>query len=302
MRRGPSSLVPRGRTHARWLRNEGAKAIPPLPAAGVPVRLRIGEPRPCSRPVHRPADRRVFEASDSGLALAASAVHRGRRAGAGAHQRPGRARISTTTEAVSSSFHGVNVVYKHAPYEVYPDPGKPWNFTAADASLDGPTGLQRGAVGCRLGRSRARNGDGQRPRNLHARHNRAIPDNSNRTLLQRYLSRLELTVNLLGRYHIYTILDMHQDVYNEMFDGEGAPRWAVCTDGVHPTDPPGRWSREYADARRPVRPTRTSGPTTWRETSRVNTTRCGVTSLLSSLTAPGFSGTTHSTNRSPGRS
>ncbi len=41
---------------------------------------------------------------------------------------------------------------------------------------------------------------------------------------------------------------MHQDVYNEMFDGEGAPRWAVCTDGVHPTDPPGRWSREYATA------------------------------------------------------
>src|SRR5579871_743199 len=32
-------------------------------------------------------------------------------------------------------FHGVNVVYKHPPYEVFPDPGKPWDFTAADASL-----------------------------------------------------------------------------------------------------------------------------------------------------------------------
>jgi len=32
-------------------------------------------------------------------------------------------------------FHGVNVVYKHPPFEVYPDPGKAWNFSAADASL-----------------------------------------------------------------------------------------------------------------------------------------------------------------------
>ena len=52
-------------------------------------------------------------------------------------------------------------------------------------------------------------------------------------------------MNLLGRFHIYTILDMHQDVYNQMFDGEGAPSWAVCTDGVPNTDPPGRWSLEY---------------------------------------------------------
>jgi endoglycosylceramidase len=39
---------------------------------------------------------------------------------------------------------------------------------------------------------------------------------------------------------------MHQDVYNEMFDGEGAPRWAVCTGGTPRKDPPGRWSLEYA--------------------------------------------------------
>ena len=32
-------------------------------------------------------------------------------------------------------FHGVDAVYKHAPYELYPDPGKPWNFSTADASL-----------------------------------------------------------------------------------------------------------------------------------------------------------------------
>ena len=32
-------------------------------------------------------------------------------------------------------FHGVDAVYKYAPYELYPDPRKPWNFSAADASL-----------------------------------------------------------------------------------------------------------------------------------------------------------------------
>jgi endoglycosylceramidase len=41
---------------------------------------------------------------------------------------------------------------------------------------------------------------------------------------------------------------MHQDVYNEMFDGEGAPDWAVCTDGVPNTEAPGRWSQNYGTA------------------------------------------------------
>ena len=49
----------------------------------------------------------------------------------------------------------------------------------------------------------------------------------------------------MARFHIYTILDMHQDVYNQIFEGEGAPDWAVCTNGVQSTDPPGRWSLEY---------------------------------------------------------
>ncbi len=56
------------------------------------------------------------------------------------------------------------------------------------------------------------------------------------------------TVALLGQYHVYTLLDMHQDVYNELFDGEGAPAWAVCTNGAPSTDPPGRWSENYATA------------------------------------------------------
>ena len=41
---------------------------------------------------------------------------------------------------------------------------------------------------------------------------------------------------------------MHQDVYNELFDGEGAPNWAVCTGGASNTEAPGRWSQNYGTA------------------------------------------------------
>jgi endoglycosylceramidase len=142
-------------------------------------------------------------------------------------------------------FHGANVVYKRAPYEVYPDPGKPWNFTAADASLMARLGFNV----VRLGVIWAGLEPGTAPANdpaICTRGRPGDPGQLDQSVLQRYLGRLEQTVDLLGRYHIYTIIDMHQDVYNEMFDGEGAPRWAVCTDGVRPKDPPGRWSLEYA--------------------------------------------------------
>lgn len=141
-------------------------------------------------------------------------------------------------------FHGVNVVYKHPPYEVYPDPGKPWNFGAADASLMARLGFNV----VRLGMTWQGLEPGSAPANDPAICSKGRPGNPhqfNQSVLDRYLHRLRETVELLGRYHIYTILDMHQDVYNEMFDGEGAPDWAVCTDGVPSVDPPGRWSLEY---------------------------------------------------------
>ena len=73
----------------------------------------------------------------------------------------------------------------------------------------------------------------------------ANPHQFNQAVFDRYVANLTKTVDLLGRFHIYTILDMHQDVYNQIFDGEGAPDWAVCTNGVQSNDPPGRWSLEY---------------------------------------------------------
>jgi Cellulase (glycosyl hydrolase family 5) len=144
-------------------------------------------------------------------------------------------------------LHGVNVVYKHAPYEVYPDPGKIWNFGPADASLMARLGFNL----VRLGMTWRGLEPFTAPPNDPAICDSgapADPHQFNQAVLDRYLARLKQTVDLLGRYHIFTILDMHQDVYNEMFDGEGAPNWAVCTNGVRSVDPPGRWSLEYATA------------------------------------------------------
>jgi endoglycosylceramidase len=142
-------------------------------------------------------------------------------------------------------FHGVDAVYKDAPFELYPAPGKPWNFDAADASLMSRLGFNV----VRLGMTWRGLEPGTAPANDPAICTRGAPTNPhqfNQAVFNRYVRRLKTTVDLLGRFHIYTILDMHQDVYNEMFDGEGAPNWAVCTNGVPSVDPPGRWSLEYA--------------------------------------------------------
>ncbi len=142
-------------------------------------------------------------------------------------------------------FHGVNAVYKHPPYELFPAPGKPWNFSAADASLMARLGFNV----VRLGITWKGLEPGTAPANDPAICTPGTPHDPgqfNQTILDNYLAKVAETVNLLGRFHIYTLLDMHQDVYNEMFDGEGAPNWAVCTDGVPSVDPPGRWSKNYA--------------------------------------------------------
>ena len=73
------------------------------------------------------------------------------------------------------------------------------------------------------------------------------PHEFNRAVAGAYLEHVAATVKLLSRYGIYTLLDMHQDVYNQSFRGEGAPDWAVCTDGVPIVPTGGRWSNNYAN-------------------------------------------------------
>jgi endoglycosylceramidase len=45
-----------------------------------------------------------------------------------------------------------------------------------------------------------------------------------------YLESIERTQRLLAKHGIYTLLDFHQDLYNEKFQGEGWPDWQVLDD------------------------------------------------------------------------
>ena len=47
-----------------------------------------------------------------------------------------------------------------------------------------------------------------------------------------YLRNIESTVGLLRRYGIRSLLDFHQDLYNEKFQGEGLPSWMIDDDGL----------------------------------------------------------------------
>lgn len=47
-----------------------------------------------------------------------------------------------------------------------------------------------------------------------------------------YLQSIEQTVQTLGNHGVYSIIGFHQDAYSTAFGGEGAPDWAVQTDGV----------------------------------------------------------------------
>jgi endoglycosylceramidase len=59
-----------------------------------------------------------------------------------------------------------------------------------------------------------------------------------------YLARIESTVNTLGRHGIVSLLDFHQDMYNERFQGEGWPDWAVQDDGL-PNQPQNGFPGNY---------------------------------------------------------
>ncbi len=51
-----------------------------------------------------------------------------------------------------------------------------------------------------------------------------------------YLRSIARTQRLLARHGIHTLLDFHQDLYNERFQGEGWPDWQVLDDGL-PSEP-----------------------------------------------------------------
>lgn len=101
--------------------------------------------------------------------------------------------------------HGVNMVYKLAPY--YP---AAVGFGADDAAFLQRIGLDAVRLGVIWKAIEPRPG---------------IYDDA-------YLSHIAATVSMLGRHGILSLLDFHQDMYNERFQGEGAPDWAVRDDGL----------------------------------------------------------------------
>ncbi|HEY2436735.1 MAG TPA: cellulase family glycosylhydrolase [Solirubrobacteraceae bacterium] len=48
----------------------------------------------------------------------------------------------------------------------------------------------------------------------------------------RYLAQIATTVRTLARHGVMSLLDFHQDLFNEQFQGEGAPDWAVQDGGL----------------------------------------------------------------------
>jgi endoglycosylceramidase len=50
-----------------------------------------------------------------------------------------------------------------------------------------------------------------------------------------YLEQIEATVATLARYGIVSLLDSHQDMYNEQFEGEGFPDWSVQSESLPET-------------------------------------------------------------------
>ncbi len=143
-------------------------------------------------------------------------------------------------------LHGVNVVYKHAPYIAYPDPGKPWNFDNTDASRMQALGFNVVRLGIEWQALEPGAGGPNQPA-ICTPGTPGDPHEFNRAIALSYLRHVAATVALLARHGIYTLLDMHQDVYNTNFRGEGAPNWAVCTDNVPIVPLGGRWSNNYVN-------------------------------------------------------
>jgi endoglycosylceramidase len=145
-------------------------------------------------------------------------------------------------------LHGVNLVDKVPPYEVEVTGSGPTVLTKAEAQRIAALGfdvVRLGVIWKGLEPGTDPSGDSTICRPGPPRASGAGQFDS--ATFDAYLGRLDGTIALLARYGVYSLLDMHQDVYNEAFAGEGAPDWAVCTDGIVPKPKRGvpDWSVNY---------------------------------------------------------
>jgi endoglycosylceramidase len=108
-------------------------------------------------------------------------------------------------------LHGLNQVYKVPPYEPSAD-----GFGADDAAFLAANGFDAMRVGVIWAAVEPQPGHYD----------------------DAYLNSIADTVHTLAAHGIVSLLDFHQDLYNEEFQGEGAPAWAV-QDGGLPNPPLG---------------------------------------------------------------
>lgn len=120
-------------------------------------------------------------------------------------QREGRWMVDSQNRIVL--LHGVNAVWKLAPYFA---PNDPAGFTAADADWLKEHGFNSVRLGVLF--------SGVMPK-------QGVIDTD-------YLRQTDRVVQLLASRGIWVLFDFHQDLYSERFGGEGFPDWAVYDDGV----------------------------------------------------------------------
>jgi endoglycosylceramidase len=113
--------------------------------------------------------------------------------------------------------HGINMVYKLPPY--YP---AAVGFGGDDAAFLSRIGFNAVRVGVIWKAVEPRPG---------------VYDDS-------YLNQIQRTVATLARHGIFSLLDFHQDMYNERFQGEGFPDWSVQDNGL-PATPKGGFPTNY---------------------------------------------------------
>jgi endoglycosylceramidase len=120
-------------------------------------------------------------------------------------------------------LHGANVVYKREPY--YPPPEE---FDESDLEQMRDWGFNF----VRLGTIWA----GVQP--------------SRDEFDRAYLDRIRELVDLFGAHDIYVLVDSHQNLYSHVLGGDGAPEWAVYTEGEladYEYDDVDNWVHNYAD-------------------------------------------------------
>ncbi|MFL5894605.1 MAG: cellulase family glycosylhydrolase [Thermoleophilaceae bacterium] len=114
-------------------------------------------------------------------------------------------------------FHGVNVVHKHPPYQP-----AAYGFGEDDAVFlrhEGFNSARLGIIYKGLEPQRGQFDDG-------------------------YLQAIADTAGVLEREGVFPLVDFHQDQYNERFDGQGFPDWAVMDDGL-PNEPDNGFPGNY---------------------------------------------------------